>query len=85
MSVLRVRESFAVSVGGTPRVYNPGDLVDADDPVVKGRQVYFEAPEASIARRSKVESATAEPGEQRAVAPKPVKKPAAKAAPKGGE
>lgn len=64
MSLLRVTEAFADFSAGRPEVYNPGRLVDSNDPIVKGREGYFEAAEAA-AERVRVEQATAAPGERR--------------------
>ena len=66
MSVLRAKESFVAAQpnrkkGSTKKVVNAGELVMSDDPVVKGREDLFEAPEASIER------ATARPGERRQI------------------
>lgn len=79
-TVLRAREGFtAPSADGSsrPRAVKPGDLVDATDPVVKGREHLFESPEGHV------EQATAAPGELRNVTVlqaegKPKKKPAKK-------
>lgn len=64
MALLTVTESFADFSSGRPEVYNPGRLVDENDPVVKGRERHFEAADAAAAR-VRVESATAAPGERR--------------------
>jgi hypothetical protein len=71
MALVRVREAFTCfrtnSYGDT---YRAGDLVDEKDPAVKGREAYFESPEAEVTRRVNsvpIERATAEPGEKRYV------------------
>jgi hypothetical protein len=79
MALLTVTESFADFRSGHPEVYNPGRLVDEKDPVVKGREAYFEPADAA-ASRVRVESATAAPGERRERS-RPAKKAAAKRAP----
>lgn len=83
MGQLRVTEAFAVFSAGTPHgdVYPAGMLVDAKDPVVKGREASFEPAEdaaARVVRSTSIERATAAPGEKRDVTPKPAKKAAAK-------
>lgn len=55
--MLRVKEPF-VAMG---RVYDVGETVDASDPVVNGRALFFEADESGPV----VEQATAAPGEKR--------------------
>jgi hypothetical protein len=67
--------SFAVHVGGAPRVVPVGTLVEADDPILRGREQYFEDVETYVSDRAsaRVEQATAAPGEQRAL-PRPVAK-----------
>jgi hypothetical protein len=51
MAVLACTGAFAYSEpNGVQRVLRPGDLVDEDDPCVKGREVYFEAVEANVHR-----------------------------------
>lgn len=84
MPILRVVQPF--SAADNPRVYAAGDLVDAADPVVAGREHLFEAVEVAAARAVAaaggagqsvtVEAATAEPGEKRSVST--AKKSAAK-------
>jgi hypothetical protein len=70
MAVLRCLASFAFTeTDGGDRVYAAGDLVDSNDPAVKGREDLFEPVEATIGRytnRRVVEQATAAPGEKRA-------------------
>jgi hypothetical protein len=67
MSVKRARVSFAAVVDGVPRVVNEGQLVDAGDPVIKGRESSFEDVNAYVTRRggAAVEDATAPPGGKR--------------------
>lgn len=75
MAVLRVRESFAADT----RVYSAGEIVDAADPIVAGREALFaevtptkrDAPVAPV-----VEQATAAPGEKRNTPAKAVAKKA---------
>lgn len=85
MATLRCKDSFAAFVKGVPRVVSGGQLVDSSDPVVKGREKYFEAVDAFMERRRpQVEQATAEPGEVRQVSkPKKTAKTAAKSASAG--
>lgn len=80
MAIKRCRASFAVSVGGVPRMVTVGQLVEASDPVIKGREHLFEDVETHVSDRAlKVEQATADPGERRSVLP-PRKQSAAKKA-----
>jgi hypothetical protein len=86
-TLLRVREAFAIMDGNFPRVLRPGDLDEANDPAVKGREDKFEPVEANAApigardalvpASGVIEQATAAPGEKRAVS-RPVKKSASK-------
>lgn len=63
---LRCTKSFSAYVDGSPRVVRAGQLVEDDDPIVKGREASFESVDAHLAaRRPRVEQATADPGEQR--------------------
>lgn len=71
--IKRCKAAFAASVGGVPRVMRPGTLVQDDDPVIKGREHLFEDVDAFVQQRTRVESATAEPGARRSLT-KPVKK-----------
>ena len=51
MDVLRAKDSFvAAGKRGASRVVSAGDLVPADDPVVKGREHLFETTEEYVAR-----------------------------------
>lgn len=70
MEILRCKEPFAADIDGVPRVITAGQLLDSSDPVIKGRERFFEAVDAHMARRSReVEQATAAPGEKRSVTP----------------
>lgn len=72
---LRAKETFAVDEPNYGlRVVHLGDLVDANDPVVKGRADLFEDVEqhmargnAPVSREAVIERASAEPGEKRAL------------------
>ena len=61
MPTLRAHTSFAVP---GRRHINEGDLVDASDPIVRGREHLFESSERATVG---VEQATAAPGERRNV------------------
>lgn len=78
MPILRVKEAFSVLSDPNGRVYTPGVLVNADDPIVKGREVYFEPVEVAASRHAPVEQATAAPGERRSVTKKAAAKKSAK-------
>jgi hypothetical protein len=79
MAVLSCTEAFAYhEPNGVPRVLRPGDLVDDDDPAVKGREHYFEKVESTVQRATDrregkdtgdgvIEQATKAPGEKRNV------------------
>ncbi|MFC8277191.1 hypothetical protein ACFUJR_32605 [Streptomyces sp. NPDC057271] len=70
MAIKRCKASFAVSVNGVPRMVTVGQLLDASDPVIKGREALFEDAETYVSGRApKVEQATSEPGERRSVLP----------------
>lgn len=88
MAVFRVVEAFAMQdkASGAVRLFRPGDLVDAHDPVVRGRESLFEPVEETVRRSIEsqvaqvvhgapgVEQATAAPGEKRSVSkPKPAR------------
>lgn len=81
MAIKRCKMSFAVQVGGAPRVVPAGTLVEDGDPILQGREAYFEDVETYVSDReaSRVEQATAAPGEQRTVRPVARKAPAKKA------
>ncbi len=72
MAVLRCIEPFAFSDKGVERVVRAGDLVDDKDPLVKGRERWFETVDANVGRMTdrSVEQATAAPGEKRTTARK---------------
>jgi len=71
MAVLRCTEPFAFSdhKTGVQRVVRLGDLVDSKDPLIKGREQWFETVDATAERFSNrtVEQATSAPGEKRSV------------------
>lgn len=69
MGTLRVKEPFAVDLGGIQRVLRPGDLIDEADPIVTApRRRFFEPVEVAVFReRDRVEQASAAPGEKRSV------------------
>lgn len=81
MAIKRCKSSFAVHVGGSPRVVVAGTLVDADDPIVRGHEALFEDVETYMSdkadRAARVEQATAAPGERRSVLPAAAAKKAA--------
>lgn len=64
----RCKAAFAATVNGVPKVMRPGQLVQDDDPVMKGREHLFEDIEEYMHRQSpQVEEATAEPGARRSL------------------
>jgi hypothetical protein len=66
MALLRCTEAFSVWQGGIPRVLRPGDVVEDSDSCVEGRERYFEPIEVQVERdRTRLEAATAAPGEKR--------------------
>lgn len=70
MAIVRAKEPFAYTdAAGIPRVVNPGQLFDRADPCVVKRPHLFEPVEVAAARTAAVatETATAAPGETRAV------------------
>lgn len=74
MAVLRCTAAYAVMVNGVPRVVAHDELVDSNDPIVKGREQHFETVDQHMQRRRRdrtdtapVEQATAAPGEKRSV------------------
>jgi len=68
--IYRVKEPFALDIGGVPTVMPSGFLVSEDHPAfTPGRRHLFEPVEVAAARAAGVEQATATPGELRA-APK---------------
>ncbi|HEY9353008.1 MAG TPA: hypothetical protein VIP28_07155 [Nocardioides sp.] len=71
MAIKRCKAPFSVWTNGVPRVISGGQLVEDSDPVYKGHEHLFEDVETYMSERSsKVEQATAEPGEKRAVSPR---------------
>lgn len=83
MAIKRCVAAFAASADGVPRMYTVGMLVDASDPVIKGREGLFEDVDTHMADKAarqapRVEQATAEPGEKRSVGRPAAKKAAAK-------
>jgi hypothetical protein len=87
--ILRAREPFSVTLpSGVPVAVNTGDLWDADDPLVKGRELLFgevEVRNSAMYGRSRVdvdtETADAAPGTRRA----PVRRRGVDTAPASGE
>ena len=72
MSVKRSKEAFTTWVDGAPRVVTIGQLLDSGDPVIKGREHLFEDVETHVAEKAtRVEQATAAPGEKRAQVRRP--------------
>lgn len=68
MALLRVKMPFACTYRGVQEVFAVDRLVDSSDPVVKGRESFFETVEAAASRMSAgIESATQAPGEKRSV------------------
>jgi hypothetical protein len=73
VSILSVREAFAIDTNGVTRIFHYGDLVDSGDPVVKGRESLFVPAEGTLntgtqrvaATATVIEAATAEPGHKR--------------------
>ena len=61
------RQAFAANVDGVTVIIQPGQVVDANDPVLKGREDLFEdfAPKIRKYPGQRVEQATAAPGEKR--------------------
>lgn len=63
-TLLRAREAFFVATkSGYARQIQEGEMVESDDPIVKGREAYF----IQVRIGDVVEQATAAPGEKRAV------------------
>lgn len=73
MATLRSKTAFAVFFDGVPRVVGAGELVDSDDPVVDGREEMFEPVDTFMSRHRSSETATAAPGEARAIKRSPRK------------
>lgn len=67
MTIKRCKAAFSVWVGGSPRVYSGGQLVDEKDPVLKTHGHLFEDIDVHVAARTarQAEAATAGPGEHR--------------------
>lgn len=67
--VLRVKEGFSFDHNGMPVTLKVGQLVNEDDPWVRGRETFFEPADKSALRQVPssiaVETATAAPGERR--------------------
>ncbi len=61
--MLRAKETFFTT---SNLVVVRGDLVDDNDPIVKGREHLFESIESAV-KPSSVEQATAAPGKRRSV------------------
>lgn len=75
MAIVRAKEPFAYTdATGVPRIVNPGQLFDADDPAVAKRANLFEPVEVAAARTAAAtETASAAPGEARSVHRRPRK------------
>jgi hypothetical protein len=79
MTTLRCKEAFMAWVNGEPRTIPAGFLVDSRDSVVKGREALFDKVEEYVEKwgrpdrvempktESRVEEATAAPGERRSL------------------
>ncbi|MEU9861326.1 hypothetical protein AB0D99_10640 [Streptomyces sp. NPDC047971] len=68
MAIKRCTTSFAAVVDGAPRVVRPGTLVEDGDPILKGREQFFESVDTYMSRRRpETEAATAEPSEKRSL------------------
>lgn len=61
------RSAFAANLDGETVIIQPGQVVDAGDPILKGREALFEdfAPKIRKYSGQRVEQATAAPGEKR--------------------
>lgn len=60
------RHSFATNLDGRTVIIQPGQVVDAKDPILKGRADLFEPFAPKIRKyEGQVEQATAAPGEKR--------------------
>jgi len=62
------RQAFAANLNGETIIIQPGQVVDANDPILKGRESLFDdfAPSIRKYPGQRVEQATAAPGEKRA-------------------
>lgn len=73
MAIKRSRKAYAVPVNGRVRVVTAGTLMDEEDPRYRKDAGRFEDVDNYVDRTtpapSRVEAATAEPGERRTVAP----------------
>ncbi|RSS59789.1 hypothetical protein [Streptomyces sp. WAC01280] len=69
MAIKRCKAAFAANINGSPHMFTVGQLVADDHPVIKGREALFEDAETYVSDRtaSRVEQATAAPGEKRSV------------------
>lgn len=77
MAIKRCVLPFTYWVDGVPHTYTAGQLVDATDPSVNGREAHFESVETHVAdRTARIEQATSAPGEKRSVSTP--RKPAAR-------
>ena len=65
--LVMAKTSFIAGVGGQELDIRAGDLLEADHPVVLAHPDLFDAPKLRfpVARREKVEEATAAPGTRR--------------------
>lgn len=62
------RKAFSTILNGQNIIIQPGQVVDADDPILKGREALFEDFAPKIRQyKGRVEQATAAPGEKRGV------------------
>lgn len=60
------RRAFATTLNGETLIIQPGQVVDANDPILKGRADLFEPFAPKIRQyKGQVEQATAAPGEKR--------------------
>lgn len=60
------RTAFAFIENGVHVVVNPGDVVDAGDPILKGREALFDEFAPRVRNYpGRIEQATAAPGEKR--------------------
>ncbi len=61
------RQAFATILDGVTIIVQPGQVVDASDPILKGRRELFDdfAPKVRTYPGQRVEQATAAPGEKR--------------------
>lgn len=74
MSLVRAKRGFVIfdrTRSGMPRRIKQGSILESSDPAVVGSPAQFESVDDMIVQAPSVERATAEPGERRAVTPKP--------------